>query len=156
MKKALSSIAIEGVEYAANPAGNYVPGGADPEGIGKATILFTTAATKCPSAAIIAGGFSQGAAIMHRSIEALPTEIQGRIVAVILYGDSQNKIDGGRIKNFPIEKVKIYCNEDDSVCYGGELVTEAHMAYANDVSRGVDWAIEQVTKYSRRSKSIVY
>lgn len=118
----LPDVAIEGVGYAAGIGGNLTPQGADGAGIKLASDLFKDAAAKCAKSALLAGGYSQGAALMHRSIEALPKTIQDRIAGVVLFGDTKNKQDGGRIKNFPPEKVKIYCNPDDGVCGGALMV----------------------------------
>jgi cutinase len=81
--------------------------------------LFRQAAGKCSKAALLGGGYSQGAALMHRAIEALDKSVQDRIAGVVLFGDTKNKQDGDRIKNFPPDKVKIFCNQDDGVCGGG-------------------------------------
>jgi cutinase len=120
LRAALPDVAIEGVNYSAGVGGNLTPQGADAAGIKVAQDLFRSAATKCPAAALMGGGYSQGAALMHRAIEALDKKTQDRIAGVVLYGDTKNKQDGGRIKNFPPEKVKIFCNADDGVC-GGAL-----------------------------------
>jgi cutinase len=97
-----------------------------------ASDLFKQAAAKCAKSALLAGGYSQGAALMHRSIEALPKEIQDRIAGVVLFGDTKNKQDGGKIKNFPADKVKIFCNANDGVCGGGLNVNAGHLAYNAD------------------------
>jgi cutinase len=86
---------------------NVLPGGAEYAGINKAKELFNAAASACPESMLVGGGYSQGAALMHRAIESLPQATKDKIVAVVLYGDTQNLQDGGRIKNFPKEKVKV-------------------------------------------------
>jgi cutinase len=119
LKSALPDVAIEGVNYSAGLLGNITPQGADAEGIKMAQDLFKQAAAKCSKSALLGGGYSQGAALMHRAIEALDKSVQDKIAGVTLFGDTKNKQDGGRIKNFPPEKVKIFCNQDDGVCGGG-------------------------------------
>jgi cutinase len=47
----------------------------------------------------------------------------------VLYGDTKNKQDGGKIKNFPADRVKIFCNPNDGVCSGALNVNAGHMAY---------------------------
>jgi cutinase len=148
LKKRLpDSVAIEGVPYSAAVQGNMTPQGADAKGIKMATKLFNDAASKCPKAAILGGGYSQGAALMHRSVEALPRNVQRRIAGVVLFGDTKNKQDGGRIKNFPQEKTKIFCNKNDGVCSGGLQVNAGHMAYKDAVVSGADWAAGQVKAF---------
>jgi cutinase len=137
--KVLPDVAIEGVDYSAGVGGNMTPQGADAAGIKMATTLFTSATTKCPKSAIMAGGYSQGAALMHRSIEALPKNVRDRIVAVVLYGDTKNKQEGGKIKNFPPENLKIFCNKDDGVCGGALNVNAGHMAYKDFITPGAEF-----------------
>ena len=153
LKRVLPGLAIEGVEYAAESAGNYTPEGASADGISYATKLLTTAATQCPRAAIIASGFSQGAALMHRAIEALPRAVQDRIAAVVLFGDSSNTRDHGRVSGFPLDRTMIFCRADDPVCSARDLVTEAHVSYGGDVVLGADWAAAKVLAFLKRRLS---
>ncbi|KAF2433044.1 cutinase-domain-containing protein [Tothia fuscella] len=129
LKKVLPDTAVEGVNYSAGVGGNLTPQGADAAGIKMGSDLFKSAAAKCPNAVLLGGGYSQGAALQHRVVEALPKSIQDRIAAVVLYGDTKNKQDGGKIKNFPADKVKIFCNANDGVCGGGLSVNAGHLAY---------------------------
>lgn len=48
-------------------------------------------ASKCPDSVIVAGGYSQGAAVNHRAIEELDPAVQDQIAGVILYGDTQKQ-----------------------------------------------------------------
>jgi cutinase len=144
-------LAVEGVNYSAGVGGNMTPQGADGSGIKMASDLYKSAAAKCPKAALVGGGYSQGAALQHRAIEALPKDIQSRIVAVILYGDTKNKQDGGKIKNFPTEKVKIFCNPNDGVCGGALNVNAGHMAYNNAVKPGAEFAATRIKAYLAKS-----
>lgn len=107
LKMKFPNIAIQGVEYGAGLMTNMLPGGAEYAGINTAKGLFNSAAQACPQSKLVGGGYSQGAALMHRAIESLPQATKDRIAAVVLYGDTQNLQDGGKIKNFPKEKVKV-------------------------------------------------
>jgi cutinase len=140
-------VAVEGVPYSAAVQGNTTPQGADAKGIRAASKLFNDVASKCPKAAILGGGYSQGAALMHRSIEALPRPVQNRIAGVVLFGDTKNKQDGGRIKNFPQDKTKIYCNKNDGVCGGALQVNAGHLAYKDSVVSGGEWAAGKVKAF---------
>ena len=64
LKKSIPSLAVQGVKYAAGVATNMGPGGADAKGVSEANRLLKLAASKCPKSIIIAGGYSQGAAVM--------------------------------------------------------------------------------------------
>jgi cutinase len=76
LKKVLPDVAVEGVNYSAGVGGNMTPQGADAQGIKMASDLFKSAAAKCPQAALLGGGYSQGAALQHRAVEALPKNVQ--------------------------------------------------------------------------------
>jgi cutinase len=51
-------VAIQGVKYAADIAGNLAAGGCAAAGINEAVRLFNLANTKCPETIIVAGGYS--------------------------------------------------------------------------------------------------
>jgi cutinase len=72
---------------------------------------------------------SQGSAVMHNTVSALPAAVKQKIVAGVLFGDTRNKQDGGQVKNYPKDQVMIFCYEDDGVCGGALQVTGAHMNY---------------------------
>jgi len=144
LKRAYPDIAIQGVEYGAGLMTNMVPGGAEYAGINKAKELFNAAASACPKSMLVGGGYSQGAALMHRAIEALPQPTKDRIVAVVLYGDTQNLQDKGQIKNFPKDKVKIFCNASDGVCGGMLLVNIGHLSYTSDYSKGAEFVAQKL------------
>lgn len=136
--------AVEGVPYAASLLTNLGMGGADPKGVEAATSLFNSVHTKCPKSAIVAGGYSQGAAVMHRSIEKLSKAVQDHIAGVTLFGDTQNKQDKGKINKFPKEKVKVFCNKDDGVCDGHLNVNAGHMSYTSDMNAAAEFLAERI------------
>jgi len=147
LRKVFPSLAVEGVTYGAGIAGNLVAGGGDPAGIAEATKDYTLAASKCPNTIITGGGYSQGAAITHRAVEKLPQNVKDKIAGIILYGDTQNKQDGAKIKNFPAERVHVYCNgygelkskSSDGVCGGGLNVNGGHMSYGDSTKPGAEF-----------------
>lgn len=122
---------------------------ADPAGVKEAQRLFNLAMTKCPNTVITGGGYSQGAAIMHRAIEGLSSSAKSRISAILLYGDTQFPKDGPKIKGFPTDKVKVICKPDDGVCKGGITVTAGHMSYNAKAAEGASWVVQKV-KAARR------
>jgi hypothetical protein len=117
---------------------------ADPKGVAEAQRLFQLAAKKCPNTVITGGGYSQGAAIMHRAIEKLPEDVKERITAILLYGDTQFPVDGPRIKGFPPEKVKTICKPDDGVCKGMITVSAGHLSYSAKAGEGASWLVKMV------------
>jgi len=157
LRKKLPDIAIEGVTYSAGVMGNLTPEGGDAAGIAEAKKLYNLAATKCPNTIISGGGYSQGAAITHRAVESLPESVKKRIAGIILYGDTKHTQDGGRIKNFPKEKVRTFCNgyDDlkgksmDGVCGGTLAVNAGHMSYTGTFGTAADWLAEKVEAFKQ-------
>ena len=82
---------------------------------------------------------SQGAALVHRAIEDLSDSIKNQIVGVVTYGDTQNLQDGGRIPNFPTNKLKIICNTGDLVCVGTLTILTPHLDYVRRVPEAVSF-----------------
>jgi len=159
LRKVFPSLAVEGVEYGAGVGGNMTPGGGDPAGIAEATKDYKLAVTKCPESVIIGGGYSQGAAITHRTVEALPEDVKAKIAGITLYGDTKFKQDGGRIKNFPPEKVKVFCNgygelkskSADGVCGGALNVNGGHLSYGDSFKPGAEWLKAQVAAFKPKA-----
>lgn len=118
-----------GGAYTAGIADNVGKRGTSAAAIREATRMFTMANTKCPKATIIFGGYSQGTAVMHNTVGALPAALKSKIVAGVLFGDTHNKQDGGKVPNFPAEKTRIYCEKSDGVCWGALNVTNGHFVY---------------------------
>lgn len=125
-------VAIQGIDYPALLSTNFLPGGADLGGIREMRNLLTQAANDCPDSSILAGGYSQGAALVHRAVENLPDNVKNAIDGVVTFGDTQNLQDRGQIPNFPREKVRIFCNAGDLVCVGTLTITPAHLTYGSD------------------------
>ncbi|KAL2059843.1 hypothetical protein VTL71DRAFT_9998 [Oculimacula yallundae] len=137
-------LAVEGIDYAALRDTNFLPGGADPVEALAMKALLIDAATKCPKSNLIVGAYSQGAALTHRAIETLPYEVMEKIKGVVLYGDTRNLQDQGRIPNFPVAKTLIICNEGDVICAGNLTITRPHIAYVPRVPEAVNFLLSKV------------
>ena len=91
---------------------------------------------------------SQGAAVNHRVIEDLPQDQQDRIAGVIMFGDTQDRADGGQIPNFDPAKTEIICasRPRDTVCDGvlTAAVLPPHLSYGRNADEGADFLIGQV------------
>jgi cutinase len=105
---------------------------------------LTDMASKCPDSVIVAGGYSQGAAVCHRAIEDLPENVKTQIAGVVLYGDTQKQQDRDQIPNFPKEKVQIICQPGDAVCRGILTVLPAHLTYGIRADEGVEFLTKQI------------
>ncbi|KAF2847217.1 carbohydrate esterase family 5 protein [Plenodomus tracheiphilus IPT5] len=139
-----NAVATEGIDYAATIGTNALPGGTDTRSKNLMKDTLTSMASKCPDSVIVAGGYSQGAAVNHRAIEELPATVQDQIAGVVLYGDTQKQQDRNQIPNFPAEKVKIICQTGDAVCRGTLTVLPAHLTYGSRANEGVQFLSTQI------------
>ncbi|TGZ83585.1 hypothetical protein EX30DRAFT_361640 [Ascodesmis nigricans] len=132
-----NNFAMQGVDYPADLASNFLPDGTLPSAITTMQNLLTKAANDCPNAKIAAGGYSQGTAVTAGAISRLPANIRNRIGAVVLFGYTKNLQNRGGIPNFPSNKLKVYCAVGDLVCTGTLIITLSHFTYLNDASGAV-------------------
>lgn len=75
-----------GGRYLATLADNSLPDGTSTAAISEMTDLFNLANSKCPSAKVVAGGYSQGAALAAVTISRLSATVRNQIVGVVLFG----------------------------------------------------------------------
>jgi cutinase len=129
-------LTVQGVNYAALLSTNYLPGGTDLISENEMKSMLRLAHTKCPRAQIVVGGYSQGAAVVHRAVEDIEPEIKSKIAAAVCFGDTQWRADGQRIPNFPREDYKVFCGGliRDTVCDGNlaGAVLLPHLSYGSD------------------------
>lgn len=85
---------------------------------------------------------SQGSALMEHAIEKVGKEIQDEIAGVIFFGYTRNGETFAGIPGFPKDKLKVFCNLSDGVCYdAGPIVTAGHLTYAfnGDIGQAVSF-----------------
>jgi cutinase len=137
-------VAAQGLEYPASLLDNLRSGGCDPDDAETMRALITQAATQCPSSKIAVGGYSQGAALVHASIEIAAQSVRNQIVAAVTFGDTQKKQDGGQIPNFDPAKTLILCHDGDLVCSGTIIVTDQHHDYEDLAPTAASFIVSKV------------
>ncbi|KAF4452592.1 cutinase 3 [Fusarium austroafricanum] len=127
---------IQGVggAYTAGLGTNALPRGASGAAIEEMVKHYQDANRKCPDAAIIAGGYSQGAALAAAATTDVEDSIKSKIAGVVLFGYTKNLQNRGQIPNFPADKTKVFCNTGDLVCTGSLIIAAPHLAYQSAAS----------------------
>ena len=120
---------VQGVgdPYKAGMGTNSLPKGASQAAIDEATKMFNMANEKCPDAAVVAGGYSQGTAVIAGSVGEV--ENVDQVKGVVLFGYTKNRQNDEQIPGYPKEQTKIFCNTGDAVCEGTLSIQAPHFAY---------------------------
>lgn len=125
---------VQGVggPYTADLLDNVLPEGTTTAAINEMKRLFTRANTLCPQAKVVAGGYSQGAALAGAAIRDSSAAIREQIKGVVLFGWTKNLQNNGRIPNYPADRLKVFCALGDLVCTGSLVVLPAHLTYGDE------------------------
>jgi len=128
-------VACQGVGggYKAKLQDNGNPKGTSAAATQEAVKVFQQAASKCPNAKIVFGGYSQGGAVMHTAIQKLPASIKNRLLGGVLFGDTLNQRNRHAIPGFPPNRVKEYCANGDGICERAfRGITSGHLSYTTN------------------------
>jgi cutinase len=132
------------VLYAASITTNLATARTDAASIAIGSQTFQRAWAACKGRTIIAGGYSQGAAVMTNVIPKLSADIREKIAAVALFGSTMNLQTGGHVPGLPKEKSKTWCNLTDGVCSGALLVNVGHLSYSNSqIDEAAHWMAQR-------------
>ncbi|KAI9155009.1 carbohydrate esterase family 5 protein [Paramyrothecium foliicola] len=121
-----------GSPYNADLISNLLPGGTSSAAIGEARRLYNLANSKCPNAAVVTGGYSQGAAVVSGALGGLSATVKEQVKGAVLFGNTQNQQNNGRIPNYPTDRTVIYCEDGDLVCEGTLIIAPPHFEYLDE------------------------
>ncbi|KAF2167806.1 carbohydrate esterase family 5 protein [Zasmidium cellare ATCC 36951] len=140
------AVACQGVggAYLGDLGSNALPDGTTQAALDESTKMFNLASSQCPNSKVVAGGYSQGAAVMAGSIGTLDTAVKAQVKGVVLYGYTKNLQNGGAIPDYPEEQTKVFCNASDGVCSGTLMVTAGHLTYTTDVPEAASFLEEKI------------
>lgn len=155
IKSALNNhVAVEGVDYPADAAGIATEiGGTGGTGTQAMVKDVQTALAKCPDTQVVLSGYSQGAMLVHNTMNVLNGAQASSVKAAITFGDpfvgeSINKITSGAFKSF--------CATGDPVCEAGAAIspssggtssasTASHLGYGADTGAAATFIKSKVT-----------
>lgn len=91
--------------------------------------LINVTASQCPATVLVLAGYSQGAQVVHDSVEQLAGATKSRLSSVVLFGDPRN---GTSLAGVDAGRVMTVCHAGDNICAGGDLVLPPHLNYSSD------------------------
>lgn len=70
--------------------------------------------------------YSQGAQLVHLSAGQIPSTVQNRVAAVVVFGDPDNGQGFPGVLN---GRSITFCSTDDLICQGADIILPAHLSY---------------------------
>ncbi|KAK3984668.1 cutinase-domain-containing protein [Cladorrhinum sp. PSN332] len=135
-KLGAANVWVQGVggDYKAALLDNLLSEGTTTAAINEMKNLLIRANRLCPNAKIVASGYSQGAALVGAAIRDSSAAIREQIKGVVLFGWTKNKQNGGKIPNYPANRLLVYCESGDLVCTGTLIVLPPHLSYQDEAA----------------------
>lgn len=145
---------VTGVAYAAD-AGGIATEVSPKGGAGTAAMVkaVQAALSSCPDTQVVLSGYSQGAMLVHNTMNNLDSAAAGKVKAAVTFGDP---FVGQAVKGVPDGAFKSFCASGDTVCSagvgsspssGGTTSASAmgHLGYGSDTTAGAAFIKGKVT-----------
>ncbi|KAI3394515.1 hypothetical protein diail_2604 [Diaporthe ilicicola] len=145
---------VTGVAYAADAAGIAseisATGGPGTQAMVK---LVQSTLSSCPDTQVVLSGYSQGAMLVHNTMNNLGSAAAAKVKAAVTFGDP---FVGQAVKGVPSGSFKSYCASGDSVCSAGvgtspssggttSTSTMGHLGYGSDTTAAAAFIKGKVT-----------
>lgn len=145
---------VTGVAYAASAGGIATEvspsGGAGTQAMVKAV---TDALASCPDTQVVLSGYSQGAMLVHNTMNNLDAAAAGKVKAAVTFGDP---FVGQAVKGVPEGSFKSFCASADTVCAAGvgsspssggtqSASSSGHLGYGSDTTAAATFIKGKVT-----------
>lgn len=149
-----NKVNVQGVDYAADAAGIATEvsssGGAGTQAM---VADVTEALSKCPNTQIVLTGYSQGAMLVHNTMNDLNATAAAKVKAAVTFGDP---FVGTQPKNLASGAFKSFCASGDTVCSSGvasspssggttSASTSGHLGYGSDTGTAATFIKGKVT-----------
>lgn len=144
---------VTGVAYAATAAGIAGEIGTGGAGTQAMVQAVTDALASCPDTQIVLSGYSQGAMLVHNSMNSLDAAAAGKVKAAVTFGDP---FVGQAVNGIPDGAFKSFCASADTVCATGASAspssggttsasTTGHLGYGSDTTAAATFIKGKVT-----------
>ncbi|KAJ2919919.1 hypothetical protein MD484_g442, partial [Candolleomyces efflorescens] len=133
------NVRFTGIDYPALVSGFLV--GGDAGGARTMANSVTSTANSCPNTKIVISGYSQGAQVTHLAARQLSSAIQDRIVAVVTFGDPNERT---ALPGVLQSRRKTFCNFGDLICTGQSIILPAHLTYGTDATAAASFVRARV------------
>lgn len=77
-------------------------------------------------------GNSQGTAVIAGALRRASPVVANQVKGAVLFGYTKNQQYGGGVPSFPQDRVAVYCEAFDAVCYGTLFILPDHVFYFDE------------------------